>query len=63
MLTLTPGSTYAMGPDLLHRVIRASDAVSITLFVRWEATRPTASVFAEYPILDEEILLVPSFYS
>lgn len=61
MFTLTPGSTYAMGPDLLHRVIRAGDAVSITLFVRWATTHPTASVFAESPILDEGILSVPSF--
>ena len=61
MLTLAPGTTYAMGPDLLHRVIRASDAVSITLFVRWAATYPTASVFAESPIIDEGILSVPSF--
>ena len=61
MFTLTPGSTYAMGPNLLHRVIQASDAVTITLFVRWAATHPTASVFAESPILDEGILSVPSF--
>lgn len=61
MLTLTPGSTYAMGPDLFHRVVRVSDAVSITLFVRWAAIRSTASVFAESPILDEGILSVPSF--
>jgi len=61
MLTLTPGSTYAMGPELLHRVIQAGDSVSITLFVRWAATHPTASVFAKSPILDEGILSVPSF--
>jgi hypothetical protein len=61
MLTLTPGSTYAMGPDLLHRVIQASDAVSITLFVRWAAIHSTAAVFAESPIVDERILSVPSF--
>ncbi|MGW1728148.1 hypothetical protein ACWCQK_35300 [Streptomyces sp. NPDC002306] len=61
MFTLAPGSTYAMGPDLLHRVIRPDDAVSITLFVRWAATRPTASVFSRSPTLDERILSVPSF--
>jgi hypothetical protein len=61
MFTLTPGSTYAMSQDLLHRVIPAGDTVSITLFVRWAATHPTASVFAESPILDERILSVPSF--
>lgn len=61
MFTLTPGSTYAMGPDLLHRVIRVSHAASITLFARWAATHPTASVFADSPILDERILSVPSF--
>ncbi|MFE9989174.1 hypothetical protein ACFYRK_20175 [Streptomyces sp. NPDC005381] len=61
MFTLTSGSTYAMGPNLLHRVTRANDAVSITMFVRWATTHPTASVFAESPILDEGILSVPSF--
>lgn len=60
-LTLTPGSTYAMSPDLLHRVIQASDSVSITLVVRWAAIHPTAAVFAESPILDERIMSVPSF--
>jgi hypothetical protein len=63
MLTLEPGSTYTMGPDLLHRVIRASDAATITLFVRWATTQETASVFAESPILDEGLLSVPSFTS
>ena len=61
MFTLAPGSTYTMGPDLLHRVIRAGDAATIALFVRWATTQPTASVFAESPILDEGILSVPSF--
>lgn len=61
MYTLTPGSTYAMGPDLLHRVIHAGDAVTITLCVRWASIRPNASVFAESPIVDEGILSVPSF--
>jgi len=59
--TLTPSSTYAMGPDLLHRVIPGRDSVSITLFVRWATIQPTASVFADFPILDESILSVPSF--
>ncbi len=61
MLTLVPGSTYTMGPDLLHRVIQASDTATVTLFVRWATIQPTASVFAESPILDEGILSVPSF--
>ena len=61
MLTLTPGSTYAMGPGLLHRVIPTNDVISITLFVRWAATRPNASVFATSPITSEELLSVPSF--
>lgn len=61
MFTLAPNSTYTMGPDLLHRVIRAGDGATITLFVRWSTTRPTASVFAKAPILDERILSVPSF--
>ena len=53
MFTLAAGGTYTMGPDLLHRVIRAGDTATITLFVRWASTRPTASVFAEFPIIDE----------
>jgi hypothetical protein len=61
MLTLAPGSTYTMGPDLLHRVTPASDTATITVFVRWATTRLTASAFAESPILDTEILSVPSF--
>lgn len=61
MFTLAPGSTYTMGPDLLHRVIHAGDATTIALFVRWATIQPTASVFAESPILDERILSVPSF--
>lgn len=61
MLTLTPGSTYTMGPDLLHRVIQAEEVATITLFVRWATIQPTASVFAHSPILDERILSVPSF--
>ena len=60
MLTLTPGCTYAMGPDLLHRVIPAGDRVSLTAVVRWATTRPTAWVFADAPIQDP-ILHVPSF--
>lgn len=61
MLSLVPGSTYTMGPDLLHRVIRASEGVNFTLFVRWATTQSTASVFAENPIVDKGILSVPSF--
>lgn len=61
MFTLAPNSTYTMGPDLLHRVIQASNEATITLFVRWSTTQPTASVFANAPILDERILSVPSF--
>jgi hypothetical protein len=61
MFTLTPGGTYSMGPDLFHRVIRAGETVSITLFVRWATIRPTALVFADSPILDQQILSVPSF--
>lgn len=61
MLTLTPGCTYAMGPDLLHRVIPAGDCVSLTAVVRWATTRPTAWVFADAPIQDASMLRVPSF--
>lgn len=61
MLTLTPGCTYAMGPDLLHRVIPAGDRVSLTAVVRWATTRSTAWVFADAAIQDDSILRVPSF--
>ncbi len=61
MFKLVPGSTYSMGPDLYHRVLYATDVVSMTLFVRWESLQPTATVFSESVIEDEQILSVPSF--
>jgi hypothetical protein len=61
MVKLTPGSTYSMGPDLFHGVLWDADLVSMTMFVRWESVRSTASVFSRSLIEDEQILLVPSF--
>ena len=61
MFKLTPGSTYSMSPDLLHRILWGGDMVSITMFVRWESIRPSAVVFSESEIEDEQMLSVPSF--
>lgn len=61
MMRLAPGSTYAMGPDALHRVIWVGEEISLTMFVRWDSIRPAASVFAETEIVDEQMLSVPSF--
>lgn len=61
MLTLTPGCTYSMGPNLLHRVIPASNSVTVTMFVRWGVICPTASVFADSAVLDRAMLSVPAF--
>ena len=61
MIRLTPGSTYSMSPDLFHRVLWAPDSVSMTMFVRWESVRSTATVFSRSVIEDEQILSVPSF--
>jgi hypothetical protein len=61
MFMLAPGSTYSMGPDLLHRVLWIGDTLSVTMLVRWNSTRPTAMVFSPSEIRDERILSVPSF--
>lgn len=61
MFSLAPGSTYSMGPDLLHRVLWGADELSISMFVRWGSIRPSASVFAQSEIDDAEMLSVPSF--
>src|SRR5689334_2524564 len=63
MVRLTPGSTYTMGPDALHRVVWFGGEVSLTLFVRWASVRRVASVFAETEIIDDEMFSVPSFTS
>lgn len=61
MFRLTPGSTYAMSQNLLHRVLWTGDTVSATMFVRWRATHSKAAVFSEEEIVDEQMLSVPSF--
>lgn len=60
-LKLAPGSVYSMSGDALHRVLCVGDALSITMFVRWGSIRPTATVFSESEIMDEQLLSVPSF--
>lgn len=61
MFSLTPGGTYSLGPDLLHRVIWDGSLVSMTMFVRWESVSTKAAVFASDEIFDDEMLSVPSF--
>jgi hypothetical protein len=61
MSVLAPGSTYSMGPDLLHRVLWTGDRLSVTMLVRWQSVRPTATVFSPSEIQDRRLLSVPSF--